>query len=91
MTLSLERRRRLVEIARERDPWSSKTTPTGLLRFEGEPLPTLYSLDGGNFVVYLGTFSKILSAGLRIGWLSPPNPIREGRARQAGRRSLTST
>ena len=34
--------------------------PYGLLRYEGEPLPTLYSLDGGEFVIYLGTFSKIL-------------------------------
>ena len=37
--------------------------PYGLLRYEGEPLPTLYALDGGEFVIYLGTFSKILVAG----------------------------
>ena len=37
--------------------------PYGLLRYEGEPLPTLRSLDGGEYVIYLGTFSKILSAG----------------------------
>lgn len=77
VTLSLERRRRLVEIAREKEILVVEDNPYGLLRFEGEPLPTLYSLDGGNFVVYLGTFSKILSAGLRIGWLVTPNPIRE--------------
>lgn len=77
VTLSLERRRRLVEIAAEHEILVVEDNPYGLLRFEGDPLPTLYSLDGGNFVVYLGTFSKILSAGLRIGWLVSPRPIRE--------------
>ncbi len=77
VTLSLERRRRLVEIAQSREILVVEDNPYGLLRFEGESLPTLYSLDGGNFVVYLGTFSKILSAGLRIGWLVTPTPIRE--------------
>ena len=38
-------------------------------------LPTLRALDGGNFVMYLGTFSKILSPGLRIGWLEAPGPV----------------
>src|SRR6185295_13469413 len=46
--------------------------PYGLLRYEGEALPTLYSLDGGRYVIYAGTFSKILSAGLRIGWVAAP-------------------
>jgi 2-aminoadipate transaminase len=48
-----------------------------LLRYEGEPLPTLLSLDGGRYVIYAGTFSKILSAGLRIGWAAAPRPILE--------------
>jgi 2-aminoadipate transaminase len=51
--------------------------PYGLLRYEGDPLPTLRSLDGGRYVVYLGTFSKILSAGLRLGWAAAPRPILE--------------
>jgi 2-aminoadipate transaminase len=49
--------------------------PYGMLRYEGEPLPTLYSLDGGEFVIYLGTFSKILSPGLRLGWTAAPRPV----------------
>ena len=49
--------------------------PYGLLRYEGEPLPTLYSLDGGEFVIYLGTFSKILSPGIRLGWAAAPRPV----------------
>jgi 2-aminoadipate transaminase len=77
VTLSLDRRRRLVEIAREQEILVVEDNPYGLLRYEGESLPTLYSLDGGAYVVYLGTFSKILSAGLRIGWTVSPTPIRE--------------
>ncbi|MBK5232163.1 MAG: PLP-dependent aminotransferase family protein [Thermoleophilia bacterium] len=76
-TLSLERRQRLVEIARREEILVIEDNPYGLLRYEGEPLPTLYSLDGGDYVVYIGTFSKVLSAGLRIGWLVSPTPIRE--------------
>ncbi len=77
VTLSLERRQRLVALAAEHEIIVVEDNPYGLLRFEGDPLPTLYSLDGGNYVVYLGTFSKILSAGLRIGWIVAPRPIRE--------------
>ena len=75
VTMSLERRRRLVEIARERELLILEDNPYGLLRFEGEPLPTLRALDGGEYVVYLGTFSKILSAGLRLGWAAAPRPV----------------
>jgi len=75
VTLSLERRQRLVEIARGRELLVLEDNPYGLLRFEGSPLPTLRSLDGGDYVVYLGTFSKILSAGLRLGWAAAPRPV----------------
>ena len=72
VTLSLPRRERLVEVAHERELLVLEDNPYGLLRYEGEPLPTLHSLDGGEFVIYLGTFSKILSAGLRLGWAVAP-------------------
>ena len=75
VTMSLERRRRLVEIARRRELLVLEDNPYGMLRYEGEPLPTLYSLDGGEFVIYLGTFSKILSPGLRLGWTAAPRPV----------------
>ncbi len=75
VTLSLERRRRLVAVARERQLLVLEDNPYGLLRFEGEPLPTLRSLDGGDFVISLGTFSKILSPGLRLGWAVAPRPV----------------
>jgi 2-aminoadipate transaminase len=77
VTMSLPRRRRLVEVARERELLVLEDNPYGLLRYEGEPLPTLLSLDGGDFVIYLGTFSKILSPGVRLGWSVAPAPVLE--------------
>jgi 2-aminoadipate transaminase len=85
VTMSLARRRRLVQVARERELLILEDNPYGLLRYEGEPLPTLYSLDAANagrdgasdFVIYLGTFSKILSPGLRLGWAVAPRPVLE--------------
>jgi 2-aminoadipate transaminase len=75
VTLSLPRRKRLVEVARERELLVLEDNPYGLLRYEGDPLPTLYSLDGGVYVMYLGTFSKIFSPGLRLGWVVAPPPV----------------
>jgi 2-aminoadipate transaminase len=85
VTMSLPRRRRLVEVARERELLVLEDNPYGLLRYEGEALPTLYSLDASNagkngasdLVIYLGTFSKILSPGLRLGWAVAPRPVLE--------------
>jgi 2-aminoadipate transaminase len=77
VTMSLPRRRRLVQVAAERELLVLEDNPYGLLRFEGEQLPTLRSLDGGRFVIYLGTFSKILSPGIRIGWAVAPGPVYE--------------
>jgi 2-aminoadipate transaminase len=77
VTLSLERRRRLVELARQREILVVEDNPYGLLRFAGEPLPPLYQLDGGDFVIYVGTFSKILSPGIRLGWVVAPPPVME--------------
>jgi len=77
VTLSLPRRRRLVEVAHERELLVLEDNPYGLLRYEGEPPPPLYSLDGGIYVMYLGTFSKILSPGIRLGWVVAPPPVIE--------------
>jgi 2-aminoadipate transaminase len=77
VTMSAERRRRLVEIARERELLVVEDNPYGLLRYEGEPTEPLYMLDGGDYVLYLGTFSKILSPGIRLGWLCAPPPVME--------------
>jgi 2-aminoadipate transaminase len=75
VTMSLERRRRLVELARARELLVIEDNPYGLLRFGGEALPPLYQLDGGDFVIYIGTFSKILSPGIRLGWAVAPPPV----------------
>ena len=77
VTLSLERRRELVRIAHERELLVLEDNPYGLLRYESDPLPTLLSLDGGNFVIYASTFSKILSPGVRLGWTVAPRPVLE--------------
>jgi 2-aminoadipate transaminase len=70
----LERRRKLVRIAGERELIVLEDNPYGLLRYEGESLPSLHSLDD-EFVIYASTFSKILSPGVRLGWAAAPAPI----------------
>jgi 2-aminoadipate transaminase len=77
VTMALARRRRLVEIAHERELLVLEDSPYGLLRYEGVPQPTLRELDGGVYVMYLGTFSKILSPGIRLGWVLAPPPVLE--------------
>jgi 2-aminoadipate transaminase len=77
VTMSLERRRRLVEIAHRRELLVLEDNPYSLLRYDGDPVPSLHGLDGGVFVMYLGTFSKILSPGIRLGWVVAPPPVRE--------------
>ena len=50
--------------------------PYGQIRFEGEPLPTLWELDdGAGWVIYLSTFSKILAPGVRVGWVAAPAAV----------------
>jgi 2-aminoadipate transaminase len=77
VTMSQPRRRRLVEVAHERELLVLEDNPYGLLRYEGDPPPPLLSLDGGIYVMYLGTFSKILSPGIRLGWVVAPHPVLE--------------
>ena len=68
VTLSLERRRRLIELANAYELLVVEDTPYRALRYEGESLPTLKSLDTEGRVLHLGSFSKILAPGLRLGW-----------------------
>jgi 2-aminoadipate transaminase len=77
VTMSQPRRHRLVEVAHERELLVLEDNPYGLLRYEGDPPPPLLSLDGGVYVMYLGTFSKILSPGIRLGWVVAPPPVLE--------------
>lgn len=97
VTLSLERRQKLVQIANQYGIPIIEDDPYGELRYEGEHLPPLVALDavyeakheaGGNGngfsnnghyhqggVIYLGTFSKTLAPGLRLGWIMAPEPV----------------
>jgi 2-aminoadipate transaminase len=77
VTMSLPRRRRLVEVAHEHELLVLEDNPYGLLRYEGDAPEPLLALDGGVYVMYLGTFSKILSPGIRLGWVVAPPPVLE--------------
>ena len=67
VTMLSERRRQLVTLCREAGIPIIEDNPYGLLRFEGEALPCLRSMDPEN-VIYLGTVSKVFSPGVRVGW-----------------------
>jgi 2-aminoadipate transaminase len=71
-TLSLEKRRRLVELAEEYDFLIFEDDPYVELRFEGERLPTMLSLDSSDHVVYASSFSKTVCPGIRVGYLAGP-------------------
>lgn len=76
VTMSLARRKKLIKLAREYNTIIAEDNAYRRLSFEDTPTPSIKSLDDEN-VVYLGTFSKMLSPGLRVGWLIAPRPIRE--------------
>jgi 2-aminoadipate transaminase len=71
-TLSAERRHRLAEVAREYELLVLEDDPYGLVRFDGEALPTLFELEGGNHVAYSSSFSKTIAPGLRVGYFILP-------------------
>lgn len=77
-TMSLARRHKLLELVRQ---WGSvliDDDPYGLLRFEGESLPTLRELGGGDPLVFsVRTFSKIIAPGLRVGWVDAAPPLQK--------------
>ena len=68
-TWSLKRREHFMEIVNKYEIPVIEDNPYGELRFEGEYLPSLKSMDTKDLVIFLGTFSKILAPGLRIGWV----------------------
>ena len=69
-TLPLERRKQFMEIINKYDVYSIEDNPYGDLRFKGEFLPALRSMDTKDLIIYFGTFSKILSPGFRMGWIN---------------------
>lgn len=68
-TMSLDKRKKLIELANKYDVLVLEDNPYGDLRFSGEDLPTLKSLDTEGRVIYAGSFSKILSPGMRLGYV----------------------
>jgi 2-aminoadipate transaminase len=75
-TLSTERRGRIIEIVRAHDLLVLEDDPYGLVRFEGEPQPSLLALEGGERVVYTSSFSKTVAPGSRVGYFVLPSPLR---------------
>ncbi|MFN3282984.1 MAG: PLP-dependent aminotransferase family protein [Pseudothermotoga sp.] len=75
ITISLEKRKALVEIAEQYDLLIVEDDPYGVLRFKGEMLPSFMKIGGVERVVLLNTFSKILCPGLRIGMIVADKPI----------------
>jgi 2-aminoadipate transaminase len=69
VTMTLERRKKLIELAHTYDLLIVEDDPYGEIRFEGEPIPSLLALSGKDRVVELRTFSKISFPGLRLGWI----------------------
>lgn len=81
VTLPVERRVAILDLAAEHDTFVFEDDAYNALRFVGEPLPSFYALDqerGGNRVISIGTLSKTLAAGMRLGWVvAPPALIRK--------------
>lgn len=74
-TWSLERREKFMELINQYEIPVVEDNPYGELRFEGEFLPSLKSMDTKDLVIFLGTMSKILAPGLRIGWVCAPTEV----------------
>ena len=69
-TLNLQRRKRIAELANQYGVVVAEDDPYRDLRYQGEPLPAIKSFDENGWVVFLGSFSKIISPGLRVGFLA---------------------
>ena len=74
-TLSAEKRERLLELAASHEFTIFEDDPYVALRFEGEPLPTMLSMDPGETVVYASSFSKTVCPGIRVGYLVGPDEL----------------
>src|SRR5690606_19450287 len=68
-TMSLDRRKRLLELAKKYDVFILEDSPYFELRYSGEDIPTLKSMDTEGHVIFAGSFSKIIAPGIRIGFV----------------------
>jgi len=79
-TLSLERRKKLLELAKEYNTLIIEDNPYGMLRFENKALPAIKELDSAGSdrnVIYISTLSKLFAPGFRVGWIVAPHLILE--------------
>ncbi len=76
-TMPLEKRKKMLELASKYDVLILEDNPYGDLRFAGEDVPTIKSLDRDGRVIYAGSFSKILSPGMRLGYIVAPSALTE--------------
>lgn len=74
-TMSLQKRKALLELAEKYDVLILEDNPYGELRFKGDKMPTLKSMDKNGRVIYAGTYSKTLAPGIRVGFLSAAKKI----------------
>ena len=75
LTQSQERRREVLDACQEGGIMVVEDNPYGLLTLEGDPQPAMRAVDSD--VIYLGSFSKILAPGFRVGWVLAPHAVRE--------------
>ncbi|MEM1484819.1 PLP-dependent aminotransferase family protein [Oscillospiraceae bacterium PP1C4] len=75
ITTSEAKRREILRIAKEHNVMILEDNPYGDLRYSGTPVPSIKSMDTDGAVIYVGSFSKILSPGMRIGYVLAPQPV----------------
>ena len=75
VTMSMAKRRALYALARKYDVLILEDNPYGDLRFAGEDVPAVKTLDEDGRVLYVGTFSKVISPGMRVGFVAGPQPV----------------
>lgn len=84
VSMSLERRRQLIQLAARHQVGIVEDDPYGDLHFTERPLPSLKSLDPGGYVIYISSFSKSVTPGLRLAWMAAPPAVVERIARAKG-------
>ena len=75
ITMSLEKRKKMYELAKEYNVLILEDNPYGELRYKGKDLPNIKSFDTDGLVIYAGSFSKVISPGMRVGWCMAPAEI----------------
>lgn len=75
LTMSLTKRKKVLELAKKYNFLILEDNPYGQTRFNGDDIPSIKSLDNEGYVIYSGSFSKVLAPGLRLGYVSAPKEI----------------